>query len=134
MRRGKRGAELSMNVIIIAILVIIVLVVVAAFFMGGFSQMINKINQLFTGRLKGTDIPIAVTTCESLCQEAQLLSTESLKSSSSYCTKYFYLEWRRQDGDVDYEDEDGKKNPIKYYCDEQPLSVGCPGVTCGYRA
>ena len=134
MMRGKRGAELSMNVIIIAILVIIVLVVIAAFFMGGFSQMVSKINQLFTGRIRGTDIPIAVTSCESLCQEAQLLSTETLKSSSAYCTKVWHLEWRRKDGDIDYEDEEGKKNPVKYYCDEDPLSVGCPGVECGYRS
>ena len=65
MLREKRGAELSMNVIIVAIIVILVLVVVIVFFLGGFTTVGNKIRDVFNAG--GTDIQTAIVKCNTWC-------------------------------------------------------------------
>lgn len=67
---NKKGAELSMNVIIITILVVLVLVVVAVFFTGGMSSLTQRISGIFTGQL--TDLGEAKASCEAFCSNYQL--------------------------------------------------------------
>ena len=43
---NKRGAELSMNVIVVSILVILVLLVLAFFFLGGTSNLFEQIQKV----------------------------------------------------------------------------------------
>ena len=108
----KRGAELSMNVIIISILVILVLLVLAFFFLGGTSNLFQKIQSVGPDNLE-----TAVRDCTSKCQLAQTYSSDNLKEKSGYCsTKY------KIDSDSDgVADED-------HHCWSDTLEVSCPGV------
>src|SRR3990167_3175221 len=78
---NKRGAELSMNVIIISILVILVLVVLSFFFLGGTSTLFNRIQGVGPDNLDTARID-----CTSKCQLAGSLN---IKGESSYCRTTF---------------------------------------------
>ena len=84
--RNKKGIELSMNVIVIAILVILVLLFVALFFSVGFSDITNKIKQIFQG--KAIDIGIIKSNCDGFCSSYSIISGESSKQDlwNEYCT------------------------------------------------
>jgi hypothetical protein len=132
MLKNKKGAELSINVVIIAILVIIVLIVVAAFFMGGFTNVMNRVRTLIWGPVVGVDTDLAIAQCQTLCAQAQNLQTEDAKEKSRFCTTVWNLD-TKSDGDADYIDEDQggdktKDKLCKYYCKEDPLNVPCVGV------
>ena len=75
--RNKKGIELSMNVIVIAILVILVLLFVALFFSVGFSDITNKIKQIFQG--KAIDIGIIKSNCDGFCSSYSIIRQQKVK-------------------------------------------------------
>jgi len=110
---NKKGAELSMNVIVISILVILVLVILAAFFIGGTSNLFNKISGVAPDNLE-----IAVSNCQSKCQLAQTFEGDVAIGSSSYC---------RLEIDVDTNDDNIADQ--KHHCWSSEINIQCPGVS-----
>ncbi len=111
--KDKKGAELSMNVIVIVIILVIVLVVLVAFFLGGFSQLVE--------RLKGVgpdNKDTAIQDCSSKCLVAQGLPGDNAKERSSYCRKLVSVDT----------DGDGKADQ-KHRCWSSEIGDQCPGVT-----
>jgi len=119
MKMNKKGAELSFNIIIIAILLLFVLVLVGYFFTSGFSGLTN----LFSG-LKPDDKDVAVTSCTAKCQTAQQFSTNTQRTSSSYCKTTWKLD-TNNDGKVDV---DSENKIIPYHCYDSQIGVGCADV------
>lgn len=114
---NKKGAELSMNVIIITILVVIVLVIVAVFFTGGMASLTKRISSIFTGQL--TDISDAEAKCNAYCTNYQSAGDNQFISDQmkkNICNVKF---------DVDM-DGDGKLIP-----DETERTCHLLGFTCG---
>ena len=109
---NKKGAELSMNVIIISILVILVLVVLAAFFLSGTSNLFSKISGVAPDNLE-----IAVSNCQSKCQLAQTFQGDVARGASSYC---------RYEIDVDTNDDNIADQ--KHHCWSSEIGMDCPGV------
>lgn len=111
--KDKKGAELSMNVIVIVIILVIVLVVLVAFFLGGFSQLTERIRSI------GPDNKdAAIQDCQTKCQIAQSLSGDNAISRSSYCRKTVNVD-SDGDGKVDRRD----------HCWSGEIGETCPGVT-----
>ena len=109
---NKKGVELSMNVIIISILVILVLLVLAFFFLGGSSNLFEKII-----KVSPDDLETAARDCTSKCQVAQTFASNELKEKSSYCTTT---------NNVD-SDGDGIADK-KHHCWSDTMGIECPGV------
>jgi len=109
---NKKGAELSMNVIIISILVILVLLVIAFFFLGGTSNLFQKIQSVGPDNLE-----TAARDCTSKCQLSQTYSSDNLKEKSSYCRTTYHV-----DGN-----DDGVADE-KHHCWSSIVDVDCPGV------
>jgi len=106
---NKKGAELSMNVIIISILVILVLVVLSFFFLGGTSTLFEKIQSV------GPDnLDTAKSDCRSKCQFAGSLN---IKDDSSYCRTTYKVDTN----------EDGISDE-KHHCWSNIVNIDCPGV------
>jgi|SRR3989338_4597564 len=106
---NKKGAELSMNVIIISILVILVLVVLAFFFLGGTSTLFNRIQGV------GPDsLDTARSDCTSKCQFAQSIN---LKGESSYCRVTFNVD-----------SNDDRIADEKHHCWSDTVGITCPGI------
>jgi flagellar basal body-associated protein FliL len=120
---NKKGAELSMNVIVISILVILVLVIVAAFFMFGMTGLGQKIQSIFGIGVAGTDLSLAQQSCEQYCTRAKTLNENNIKSSP-YCTQTFAID----KGEGIEKDADGK--PIRYSCGESVKTENNLGVSC----
>ncbi len=114
---NKRGAELTLNTVIIAALVVLVLVFVIVFFLGGFGGLTETFKNTFWKTTSGTDISLAVENCKSYCQRAQdlleLPRGENLVSSSSYCQQTFKVD----------KDGDGVADDTEYSCSQ--LGVPC---------
>ncbi len=139
---NKKGVDLTINTIIIAVLVVLVLIVVTTFFLGGFGRITEVISRVFFPIASGTDLTIAVQTCDQRCEQAKLLS-DPLRRNSAFCKASFNID---NDGNgfadrVGGNDEDKGKPFVKYYCyrttvlaEEQSLGVGCqldgPGSIC----
>ncbi|MBU1204195.1 MAG: hypothetical protein KKG60_03970 [Nanoarchaeota archaeon] len=119
MIKHKKGAELSMNVIIIAILAILVLVIVAAFFTGGMARLM----ELISGT-RPDSISTATSMCQSDCDVASIRGTPQEKTNSKYCRQTFRLD-NDEDGKIDTT-PDG--SPRYYHCWESPISIICGGV------
>ena len=120
---NKRGQGLPMNTVIVAILVIVVLVVVVVFFLGGFAGLSSKVKAIFYGTTAGTDLTLAVQTCESRCEQAMLLPKSTL-GASAFCNAPFYLD-TDNDGEAQ-KDADGKF--VNYYCHGSTIGVKCPDL------
>ncbi|MBL7147742.1 MAG: hypothetical protein ISS82_02865 [Nanoarchaeota archaeon] len=112
MIKDKRGAELSMNVIIISILVILVLVVVATFFISGSSSLFSKIKEYSPSNLGAS-----VQDCESKCQLAQTFDSDVAKRTSSYCKK-----------EIKVDTNDDNRADQVHHCWSSEIGVECPDV------
>ncbi|MEK6907588.1 MAG: hypothetical protein AABW45_03600 [Nanoarchaeota archaeon] len=125
MKIGKKGAELSINVIIIAILVILVLVVVAAFFTGSSSKLFGAIRDIFRTSTAGSTLQLAEQNCQSYCEQAKDLQNPS---KSAYCNSFFNIDINN-DGEAEYTREGNDKIYKKYYCGQNPegesLNIPC---------
>lgn len=128
---NKKGAELPLNVVVVAVLVIMVLVVVVIFFLGGMGGMTSKVKSMFFGTMAGTDRSIAVQTCQTRCEQARLLSQAgTVPTLSAYCKDPFYID-NDNNGEAD---KTSDEKYIKFFCWpwasgsgdlEQSLNVGC---------
>ena len=112
MFRNKKGAELSLNIIIISIIIIVVLVVVIAFFLGAFSKFRTGISST-----DAEDLGLAVQDCTSKCQFAQSFDSNIAKRASGYCRKTI---------NVDINSD--KLADQLEHCWSDTLGVSCPGV------
>ncbi|MAG47119.1 hypothetical protein CL617_00815 [archaeon] len=111
MLKNKKGAELSMNIIVISIIVIVVLVVMVAFFLGSFKPPGG-------GGVTPDPLPYHIEICSADCRLAQAFTTDSAKAASSYCRKTINVD----------EDGDGSAD-IKAHCYSSHLGVeDCDGV------
>lgn len=117
---NKKGAELSMNIIIITILVVIVLVIMAVFFTGGMASLTKKISNIFSGQL--TDIAEASTKCNAYCANYQNQKSDIIQSTmvTNFCTNEFSVDLNG-DGKITSDEE-------KKTCSN--LGISC-GITCG---
>ena len=133
---NKKAQGMPMNVIIIAIIVLVVLVIIIAFFAGGFSSIVGKVRDTFSGA-SGQAKDLAIQNCQSLCESAGNLPTES-QPQSSYCTSSFLID----------DDSNSETKPARMSCASgvtpeltaednrkgvtktSSLSVSCPGVAC----
>lgn len=109
--QNKRGAELSVNVIIIAILAILVLVIVAFIFTGGTGKITDTIKDIFGGATGGDDYSGARVECGTLCIQAQALDDDQ-KQSSQFCTKSVAKNEKETD----------------LFCYSSEINVDCDGV------
>tara|TARA_Y100000034_G_C6898881_1_gene415071 strand:+ start:1922 stop:2425 length:504 start_codon:yes stop_codon:yes gene_type:complete len=127
--QSKKGQGLPMNTVIITILVILVLVVVAAFFLGGTSNLVTKIREIFYGSISGTDRTFASGTCQQRCDQLQILPKSQL-GNSAYCQDYFNID-SDNDGEADYTGTGKDKVYTRYYCYESSgtLAPGTQGPT-----
>jgi len=110
---NKRGAELSMNVIIISILVILVLLVLVFFFLGGTSNLFQQIQKQSPDNLE-----FGTNECLSKCQLAQGYTSETAKKNSGYCSATYSVD---SDGDGIVDE--------KHHCWSNTIGVTCPGVS-----
>ena len=121
MRRkvNKKGAELSMNVIIITILAVLVLVIVAVIFTGGMSSLTNKIRNIF--QHQALDLQSAISECNGYCNGYSISKVDSYKDSfCGYNDKKF---------DIDT-DGDGEADLLGQTCPQ--LNVQCDEIpSCG---
>ena len=67
---NKKGAELSVNVVVIAVLAILVLVVVAFILTGGASKFTDTVRKILNPAPGADDISFAVNECNILCATA----------------------------------------------------------------
>jgi len=110
---NKRGAELSMNVIIIAILVLLVLVVLGYFFLGGSTKLFSGITQFASD-----NIEVAQNDCSTKCQIAQNFDTDLQKRNSAYCRKK-----------VNYDKNEDNIADEVHRCYSNVIGIDCPGVS-----
>tara|TARA_Y100000310_G_C20159543_1_gene568513 strand:- start:69 stop:515 length:447 start_codon:yes stop_codon:yes gene_type:complete len=112
----KRGQGLPLNTIIIAILVVLVLVAIVAFFVGGSSGIIKTIKGVFFQTTAGTDMPLAIQTCNQRCGLAEQLPSATTRMSSAFCESYFNID-SDFDGEADLVDPIADKKVYKrWYC------------------
>lgn len=125
----KKGAELSLNVIIIAVLALIVLVIVAATFLGGWSALKEKLG-LSKKIVEGADYNIAIQNCQLWCTEAGDLPTAQQKKSS-YCVQTQNVDIDR-DGKLDESEKNMPcdKDNAKPSTSTKGLEISCNNVKC----
>lgn len=124
--KDKKGAELSINVIIIAILVILVLVIVAAFFTGGATKLFSAVRDIFGITTAGTDRSLAEQSCQQYCVTSQDLQNYR---NSPYCTKFFTID-TDNNGEAEYTLEGNTKIYKKYYCSPSPFEGESLNIPC----
>jgi hypothetical protein len=95
--QDKKGAELSLNVVIIAILAILVLVVVAFILTGGASKFTDTVKRVINPVPKANDLNFAVSECKTLCSVASTLEDPT---ASDYCRKSITYQYTEEDGTV----------------------------------
>lgn len=117
--KSKKGAELSMNIIIIAILAILVLVIVAGVFTGTFGKLMD----ILRGSSQDS-LSTATSMCTNDCDVASSYETPQEKTNSKYCRETWKL-----DADADGKtDTDATGETRKYHCWDSPISVVCSSV------
>lgn len=124
----KKGAELSLNVIIIAVLALIVLVIVAATFLGGWSALKEKLG-LSQAIVQGADYNLAIQNCQLWCTEASDLPVDKQKLSS-YCVQTQNVDVNRNDKLDDTERDmvcDVENSKPGY---DNSLDVSCSNIKC----
>ena len=88
---NRKAQGMPMNVIIIAIIVLVVPIILIAFFAGGFSSVVGKVRDLFTGTTSGQSRDVVIQTCQNLCDTAKVLP-ESSQKISGYCKQSFVVD------------------------------------------
>lgn len=93
---SKKGQGLPMNVVILAIIVIVVLIIILIILVGGTSQFVQVVRNVFTGRIKVQALDLATEDCKLFCDSAKAATTPYLKQQSNYCTKTYFVELDQQ--------------------------------------
>ncbi len=89
--KNKKAQGMPVNVIIIAVIVLIVLIFLIIFFVGGFGNVKNRIDALFSGSVTGQSQDLVVQECQNYCESA-LASPEGSRRFSAYCTNSFLID------------------------------------------
>ena len=117
---GKKGAELSLNTIIIWVLGAVVLAVVIYFFLTGTGRTSGSISDIFKTATAGVSRDLAIETCEQRCESIQDKS-DTIAKNSAYCKSPFKID---DDGDGQPEEylntKTNKREPKKFYCGQVP--------------
>jgi hypothetical protein len=127
---GKKGAELTLNTVIISILVLLVLVVVVGMFLGGTSQLKDFASKILRQNVAGTDIDLAIGQCNQWCVQAKDRPKNSegiFTATPPYCKQTFNLDIDG-DGTAEYLEGNKESGYAKYSCWETPLNVLCSDV------
>lgn len=117
---NKRGQGLPMNTIIIAIIVIVVLIAIVIFFLGGFRNIVDAINGIWGGQVRGDDQALTITSCEKWCRQAQDFKTDEQKRNSKYCTERFNIDFNSNNK--------LETNEMNLLCGSPSLYPSCEGV------
>lgn len=138
---NKKGADLTLNTIIIGILVVLVLVVLVAFFLGGTAGLTKTIKSIFFGTTAGTDQTIAIETCRQRCDQLDTLVSDkdaaarkTIIPASAFCNAPFKID-KDNDGIADYVKVGENNVDVKYYCNKVASTDGAVntlGVSCKY--
>ncbi|MFH1840471.1 MAG: hypothetical protein ABH849_04965 [Nanoarchaeota archaeon] len=120
MMKNKRGQGISMNMIIIIILAILVLLVISIIFLGGAGTLNQKLRNIFGGNVGAYDMDLALANCQSYCDSAKNLPTNS-QDDSAFCVHKFKEIDRDGDGQATATNEK----------DQTCTSLGfrCEGIT-----
>ena len=84
----KKGVEITLNTVIVGILVVLVLLVVTTFFLGGTAGLTRTVRDIFYGTTAGITEVIAIQTCNTRCEQAEILP-ESRWLDSAFCKVTF---------------------------------------------
>ncbi len=134
MKRGaldKKGAELSLNTIIVWVLGAVALVVIVYFFMSGTGKTSGSISDIFKTATAGVSRDLAIETCEQRCESIRDKS-KFIAENSAYCKGQFKID---DDGDgvpEEYMVDANRRATVKFYCyrgsprtGEESLRVDC---------
>lgn len=97
MVRGKKGAELPMNAVVLAIIAVLVLVILAAIFIGGTKGPVATLRNLFGITTEGQTIEIAKDSCSFACNSVE----GSENSQDSYYCKHVFEIDTNGDGNIE---------------------------------
>ena len=114
---GKKGAELSLNTIIVWVLGAILLVVVVYFFLTGTGRTSGSISDIFKASTAGVSRDLAIEACQQRCDSIKGYS-KATAENSAFCKSPFKID---DDGDGVSEEyiadpETGKRAAVKFYC------------------
>ena len=120
MVKGKKGAELSINVIVILILAILALLVISVIFLGGAGSLNERLQNIFGGTTVVYEPEYFKLQCEQYCSAAQ---TADDPAKTPWCT--FTFERVDTDGN-------GEPNLLTATCDKLvPTHLKLDGSTSG---
>ena len=88
----KKAQGMPMNVVILGIIVLVVLIVVLVFFVGGTTNITQKIRDIVTGRVGTQSVELSVEDCRQFCSSAEKLPNGDLQRDSAYCKKAFIVD------------------------------------------
>lgn len=110
---NKKGAELSITVIVVIILALLVLIVVALIFLSGSTGLMQRLKNIFLPQ-QAIAVDLARQNCNQWCSLAESMSPEDARKSA-FCTSYQEGVDVDRDGKPDRDPEDEDKL-IRYYC------------------
>src|SRR3989344_7474358 len=114
---NKKGAELSITVIVVIILALLVLIVVALIFLGGSTGLTQRLKNVFLPQ-QAIAVDLARQNCNQWCSLAESMTPEDARNSA-YCDSYQEgVDLNPRDGNPDK--EDGVL--VRYYCSSEAES------------
>jgi len=119
----KKAQGISINFIVIAAIAALVLVIVIAFTTGGLG---TSLKQIF--RSGQSDQQSIITTCNTYCNQAKLVTAPNQWENTDYCTKTFDLD-SDGDGEIDISDE----SEVRLHCWYAGLDVNCSMTLNGWN-
>jgi hypothetical protein len=119
----KKAQGISINFIVIAAIAALVLVIVIAFTTGGLG---TSLKQIF--RSGQSDTQAIITTCDTHCNQAKLISSPNQWTNTDYCKKTFDVDFDG-DGDINVEADSNEK---ALHCWSPGLDVRCSQTLNGY--
>src|SRR3989344_3186260 len=111
---NKKGAELSITVIVVIILALLVLIVVALIFLGGSTGLTQRLKNVFLPQ-QAIAADLARQNCEQWGSLAESMTPENARNSD-YCNYYQEgVDYNPRDGNPD---KDGEGRLYRYYCSD----------------
>jgi len=115
--RNKKGAELSLNVVVITILVVLVLAIVVVIFSGGMGSLYGRMTDIF--KSQPIDKATQLTKCNGYCSNFELSGGKGEDYVIAFCNTLYSVDYNG-DGTLD---ETEKK---QYDCLD--LGASCPSI------
>lgn len=119
----KKAQGISINFIVIAVIAALVLLIVIAFTTGGLG---TSFKQIF--RSGQSDRQATITTCQTYCNQAKLVTTPEQWLNTDYCTKTFDYD-ANGDGEID---RGAGSVEEALHCWDQGFDVRCSETLNGY--